>query len=174
MVLNSEMQIFNDYIIKSVYYPSTQSCQFQIRPRLSLSSTHAFRLSPAKFFSWDMCRVVKRIELVENISFALFTFEVQTFQLRRNFLTAKPIRLLSLVTWTFHKDQNIFTKWPPHSFIRPKRKRPQYILKTRIIELETSFRLRQFFAATVTKWRLVFLPKCFSLTKNIVSDRRNV
>ena len=31
----------------------------------------------------------------EKISFALFAFEVQIFQLLRNFLTAKPIRLLS-------------------------------------------------------------------------------
>ena len=53
------------------------------------------RLSPAKFFAWDMRRVVKRIEQDEKISFALFAFEVQIFQLLRNFLTAKPIRLLS-------------------------------------------------------------------------------
>ena len=30
-----------------------------------------------------------------QISFALFTFEVQIFQLLRNFCAAKPIRLLS-------------------------------------------------------------------------------
>ena len=72
---------------------------------LSLIFTHAFRLSPVKFFAWDMRRVVKRIEQDENISFALFVFEVQIFQLLRNFLTAKPIRLLFLVTWTFHEDK---------------------------------------------------------------------
>ena len=37
--------------------------------------------------------------------------------------------------------------------------RPQYILKTRIIEFQTSFRLRQFFAATLRKWWLNFLPR---------------
>ena len=31
----------------------------------------------------------------EKVSFALFAFEVQIFQLLRNFLTAKPIRLFS-------------------------------------------------------------------------------
>ena len=35
-----------------------------------------------------------RTDQDENISFALFAFEVQIFQLLRNFLTAKPIRLL--------------------------------------------------------------------------------
>ena len=44
--------------------------------------------------------------------------------------------------------------------------RPQYILKARIIELQTSFRLRQFFAGTLRKWRLIFLPRYFSLAKN--------
>ena len=55
-----------------------------------------------------------------------------------------------------------------------REERHQYFLKTRIIELETSFRLRQFFAATLRKWRLIFPPKYFSLTKNSVSDSRNV
>ena len=50
--------------------------------------------------------------------------------------------------------------------------RPQYILKTRITELKTSFRLRQFFAGALRKWRLTFLPRYFSLTKNSVSYRR--
>ena len=45
------------------------------------------------------------------------------------------------------------TKWPSHRFMRPKlkRDRPRYILKTRVIELQTSFRLRQFFAGTLRK-----------------------
>ena len=58
-----------------------EGCQKAPPPRdigLSLISTHAFRLSPAKFFAWDMRRVVKRIEQDEKI-----------FQLLRNFLTAK-------------------------------------------------------------------------------------
>ena len=43
-------------------------------------------------------------------SFALFAFEVQIFQLMRNFLTSKPIRLLSWVTWTFNEDHKNFHK----------------------------------------------------------------
>ena len=48
--------------------------------------------------------------------------EVQIFQLLQNYLTAKPIRLLSWITWTFYDDDKFFTKWPPQSFIRPKRR----------------------------------------------------
>ena len=43
----------------------------------------------------EMRRVVKRIEQDEKTSFALFAFEVQIFQLLRNILTVKTIRLLS-------------------------------------------------------------------------------
>ena len=43
--------------------------------------------------------------------------------------------------------------------------RPQYILKTRIIELQTSFCLRKFFAETLRKWRLILLPRYISLTR---------
>ena len=99
---------------------------------VSLISTHAFRLSPAKFFAWDMRRVVKRIE--QEISFARFAFEVQIFQLLRNFLTAKPIRLLSLATWTFHQDQNFSQKGRLATLSSLREDRPQYILKTRILD----------------------------------------
>ena len=61
---------------------------------LSLISTHTFRKSPANFFARDMRRVVKQTDQDEKISFALFAFEVQIFQLLRNFLSAKPIRVL--------------------------------------------------------------------------------
>ena len=49
----------------------------------------------SEFFLWDMRRVVKRIEQDEKMSFALFAFGAQIFKLLQNFLTAKPIRLLS-------------------------------------------------------------------------------
>ena len=52
--------------------------------------------------------------------------------------------------------------------------RPQYALKTRIIELQTSFRFWQFFTGTLRKWRLIFLQRYFSLTKNSISDSRKV
>ena len=100
--------------------------------------------------------------------------EVQIFQLLRNFLTAKPIRLFPSVMWTFHEDQNFLQNGRPTALSGLREERLQYILKTRIIELETSFRLRQFFTAALEKWRLTFLPRYFSLTKNNVSDKRNV
>ena len=56
----------------------------------------------------------------------------------------EPIRFISQVTWSFHIDQENFIKWPPHSWIRPDS--TNIILKTRIIGLLISFRLRQFFA----------------------------
>ena len=63
---------------------------------LSLVYTHAFHLSSAKFLAWDMRRVVKQLtEQDEDRCSTLFAFEVQIFQLLRNFLTAKPIRHLS-------------------------------------------------------------------------------
>ena len=95
-------------------YNLAKTCWIKMRC-LSLISTHAFRLSPAKVFTWDMRRVVKPVQQNEKISFALFALEVQVFQLLRNFLTAKSTRLLSWVTWTFHEDHKIFTKWPPRA-----------------------------------------------------------
>ena len=85
---------------------------------------HSKAWFPLRLFAWDMCRVVKRTEQDEKISFALFTFEVQIFQRLRNFLAAKPIRFLCWATWTFNEDQQIFTKWrsPPPSFSRPTRR----------------------------------------------------
>ena len=37
------------------------------------------------------------------------------------------------------------------------------------MERQTSFRLRQFFAETLKKWIIIFLPRYFSLTKNSVA-----
>ena len=45
--------------------------------------------------------------------------------------------------------------------------RPQYILKTRIIQLQISFCFRQFFRWNSKKVELIFLPRYFSLTTNI-------
>ena len=79
------------YFTQSVSAMLRFSVRHSVNLASSLISTHAFRLSPAKYFAWDMHRLVKRIEQDEKISFALFSFEIQIFQLRRNFLTAKPI-----------------------------------------------------------------------------------
>ena len=55
--------------------------------RFSLVASEIFRMGHAQ--SGETNRTGRKI------SFALFAFEVQIFQLPRNFLTAKPIRLLS-------------------------------------------------------------------------------
>ena len=56
--------------------------------------------------------IERTLESNEKIFFALFTFEVQIFQLLQNFLAAKPIRFLFMieVTWSFYSDQDIFFK----------------------------------------------------------------
>ena len=136
------------------------------RSRFSLVTSELFRIGHAQ--SGKTNRTGRKI------TFALFAFEVQIFQLLRNFLTAKPIRFVSGVTWTFHEDQKIFTKCRPTALSGLREDRPQYILKTRINDLQTNFRLRQFFAGTLRKWRLIFLLRYSSLTKNSVSDRRKV
>ena len=114
-------------------------------------------------------------------------FEVQIFQLLRNFLTAKPIKLLSWVTWTFHEDQKIFKKWPPTALSGQKEDRPcthNILLKKELLSFGLVFACDSFSLAyavdpivqskTVRKWRLIFLPRYFSLTKNSFSDKRRV
>ena len=66
-------------------------------------------------FTWDICNVVKQ-KNPTKISFAQFAFEVQTFQLLQNFLAAKPMRLLSEVTWTFHNDKSIYEMAAPQLY----------------------------------------------------------
>ena len=70
---------------------------------------------------------------------------------------------------TLHEDQKFSQNVRPTALSGLIKDRPPYILKTRIIELQTSFRLRQFFAGTLSKWRSIFLPRYFSLTKNSVA-----
>ena len=137
-------------------------------------STHAFCLSPAKFFAWDMRRVVKRIEqdekypsLCSQLKFKYFNFcEIFSHRNQSDFFLESREH--------FTRIKKFSQNGCPTALSGLREERPQYILKTRITELETSFRLLQFFAATQRKWRLIFLPRYFSLTKNSVSDRRNV
>ena len=135
--------------------------------RFSLVASESFRIGHAQ-------SGVKRIEQDEKISFALFAFKVQIFQLLRNFLTAKPIRLLSGATWTFTKIKKFSPNGRLTALSGLREDRPQYILKTRIIQLQIRFRLRHFFAGNLRKWRLIFLSRYFSLTTNRVSNRRRV
>ena len=79
--------------------------------------------------------------------------EVQIFQLLQNFLTAKQIKFFLESRGHFTRIKKILQKGRPTALSGLREKRLQYILKTRIIGLKTSFRLQQFFAAALKKWR---------------------
>ena len=64
---------------------------------LSLILTHSFHLWPVKIFALDMGKLMNPVESDKKFTFALFTFEVQIFQLLQSFHAAKSIRLLSQV-----------------------------------------------------------------------------
>ena len=106
-----------------------------------------------------------------KISFALFAFEVQIFQLLRNFLTAKPSDFFLESCGHFTRIEKLSQNGRPTALSGLREDRSKYILKTRIIECHT-FHLQQFFAGTLRKWRLIFLLRYFSLTENSISDRQ--
>ena len=118
---------------------------------LSLISTHAFRLSPAKIFAWDMCRVVKRIKQNEKISFALFALKFKYFNFCEIFSQRNQSDFFLESRGHFTRIKKFLQNGRPTALSGLREERLQYILKTRIIELETSFRLRQFFAAALKK-----------------------
>ena len=66
----------------------------------------------------------------------------------------------------------MFTKWPPHSFIAPKRRHTSVYSQNKNYPASDQFSLATNFVGTLRKWRFIFLPGYFSLTKNSVSDRR--
>ena len=138
---------------------------------LSLISTHTFRLSPGKFFARDMGRVLKRTEqdekylsLCSHLKFKYFNFCEIFLQRNQSDFFLESCGHFTRIEKFSHNDH-------PTALSALREDRPQYILKTRIIERHT-FRLQQFFAWTLRKWRLIFLPRYFPLTKNSVSDRR--
>ena len=137
----------------------------------SLISTHAFCLSPAKFFAWDMCRVVKRIEQDEKYLSLCQHLKFQYFNLCEIFLQRNQSDFFFESRGHFTRFEKFSQNGRPTALSGPREDRPQYILKTRIIERQT-FRLRQCFDETLRKWRLIFLLSYFSPTKNSVSDRR--
>ena len=107
-----------------------------------------------------------------KISFALFAFEVQIFlNFCEIFLQRNQLEFFLESRGHFTRIEKFSQNGRPTALSGLREDRPQYILKTRIIERQT-FRLRQFFAGTLRKWRLIFLPRYFSLTKNSVSYRR--
>ena len=111
----------------------------------------------------------------EKLAFSLFAFEVQIFQrLPEIFSQRNQSDFFRESRGHFRRIKNLSQNGRPTALSGLREDRPQYILKTIITELQTSFRLRQFFAVTLRKWRLIFLLRYFSLTKNSDSDKRKV
>ena len=79
-------------IVENIFLTGDPAPYFKpdFHSRFSLDASEIFRMGHAQ--SGETNRTGRKI------SFARFTFEVQLFQLLRNFFTATPIRLLSLVT----------------------------------------------------------------------------
>ena len=75
------------YVSFNILFEKTFTVKPDFHSRFSLVASEIFRMGHAR--SVEMNRTGRKV------SFALFAFEVQIFQLLRNFLTAKPIRLLS-------------------------------------------------------------------------------
>ena len=136
----------------------------------SLISTHAFCLSPATFFAWDMRRLLKRIEQDEKYLSLCSHLKFKYFNFCEIFLQRNQSDFFLESHGHFTRIKKFSQNGHPTALSGLREDRPQYILKTRIIDCQT-FRLRQYFARTLRKWRLIFLSRYFSLTKNSVSDR---
>ena len=130
-----------------------------------------FSLVPSEMFRIGHAQNVETNRTGRKISFALFAFEVQTLQFCEIFLQRNQSDFFLESPGHFTRIEKISQNGRPTALTGLREDRPQYLLKTRIIERHT-FRLRQFFAGILRKWRLIFLPRYFSLTKNSVSDRR--
>ena len=111
---------------------------------------------------------------VRKIFFALFTFEVEYFNFFEIFLQRNQSDFFLESRGHFTKIEKFPQNGRPTALSGLREDRPQYILKTRIIEIQASFRLIRYFAKTLRKWGLIFLPRYFSLTKNNVSDRKKL
>ena len=118
-----------------------------------------------------MRRVVKRIEQDEKYLSVCLHLQFKCFNFCEIFLQRNQSDFFLESRGHFTRIEKFSQNGRPTALSRLREDRPQYILKTRIIERQI-FRLRQFFAGTLRKWRLIFLPRYFSLTKNSVSDRR--
>ena len=133
-----------------------------------------FSLVASEIFRMGHAQSGETNRMGRKISFALFAFEVQIFQLLRNFLQRNQSDFFLESRGHFTRIKKLLQNGRPTTLLGLREDRPQCSLKTRIIELHTSSRLRQFFAGTLRKWRLIFLLIYFSLTKNSISDRRKV
>ena len=129
-----------------------------------------FSLVASEIFAWDMRRVVKRIEQdkkifpsVSHLKFKYFNFCEISLQRNQSdfFLESRG---------HFTRIKKFSQNGRPTALSGLREDRPQNILKTRIIELQTSYRLRQFFAGTLRKWRLIFPPKYFFSYEKAVNE----
>ena len=106
------------------------------RPRceiLSLISTHTFRLSPANLFG-------RKNIFRSHLKFKYFNFCQIFLQRHQSEFSVTESR------GHFRRIEKFSQNGRPTAFSGPREDRPQYILKTRIIEFQASFCLRQFFA----------------------------
>ena len=78
------------------------------------------------YFTWDIRKVVKRIEQNEKKSFALFGFEVQIFQ-----------QNLSDFCGHFTRMKKFSQNSRPTALPGLREDKPQYNLKTKMIEIQT-------------------------------------
>ena len=135
---------------------------------LTLFACRQRNFSHGTYAEWwnERNRTKKYLSLCSHLKFKYFNFcEIFLQQNQSDFFW---------VTWTFHEDKKFWQNGRHTALSDLREDRPQYIVKTRITELQISFRLRQFFAGTLIKWRLIFLPRYFSLTKDSVNDRRKM
>ena len=102
-----------------------------------------FSLVTSEVFARDIRRVVKPIKQDEkNLSLSLYLrFKYFNFCKCSYSETNQTSLIILCVTWAFYKDQKILQNDCPTALSGPREERPQYIPKTRIIELQTSFRL---------------------------------
>ena len=126
-----------------------------------------FSLVSSEIFRIGQNRTKKYLSLCLHLKFKHFNFcEIFSQRNQSDFFSESRGH--------FTRIKNLLQNGRPTALSGLREERPQYILKTRIIALQISFRLRQFFAGTLRKWRLIFLPRYFPLTKNSVSDRRKM
>ena len=112
---------------------------------LEASFWNTSHLSPVavKFFTLCMRNLVKPTESDEKNLVTLFTGEFQIFQLLQNFLEAKPIRFLSMSRGTHTAIKKLYKMAAPQLDQAKEKTDISNILKTGIIGLWISFRLRQ-------------------------------
>ena len=88
---------------------------------VSLSPITLFALRRRFYFAWDLCRMVKRIEQDEKNPSLCSHLKFKYATLCELFLQRNQSDFI-LSHVNISRGSKIFTKWLPHSFIRPKRR----------------------------------------------------